>query len=437
MCWRHRLKGISLNAAAAAVPPIVHNMPRTKNVPRRCEGDDPAVRDQQRGAAARAAAPAPAPRLDALQARGAGAFGVTVKEEEEVEEKEEEEEDTTDRLGPARIPASGPRAALAAAPAPAPDHGAPAARGVGAFGVDAVVGGGQIGGGKCKRVKTTAAVALPAPLIQLAASAPPPRSLPPPPQHVDMKWVEGQGERCTRSCRKPSGNVWRCSSAAVPGRPLCAHHGAKNTTTRKPRVRLRRDGAALLAQVRDGEEGDGVEGSGGSGGSGGGERSFTSTFRGVSKRSSGRWNAMFKCHGGKSTYLGTFDREKDAARAWDRMMVWCHLHGVALIRPGGGSAHTSDSIKAALNIAYEEYAGEVDGLRGVLSEDAMVQKLRQEGRAQSGSRKRKRANGRAGALPAEGGGGAGGGDGDGRDGDVDGGGGGGGNMDGDVDVDGS
>ena len=65
--WR----GISLNAAAAAAPPIVPKMSRTKNVPRRCEGGDHAVREQQRAAAAAAAAaPALAPHQDALFKQG-------------------------------------------------------------------------------------------------------------------------------------------------------------------------------------------------------------------------------------------------------------------------------------------------------------------------------------------------------------------------------
>ena len=52
--------------------------------------------------------------------------------------------------------------------------------------------------------------------------------------------------------------------------------------------------------------------------------------------------------------------------------------------------HTSDSIKAALNFPCKEYEGEVDELRGILTQDAMVQKLKDKGRLQRGSRKRKR-----------------------------------------------
>jgi len=98
---------------------------------------------------------------------------------------------------------------------------------------------------------------------------------------------------------------------------------------------------------------------------------------------------------------GTFDSEQDAARAWDRWMVWCHLHGVV---------GASGSIRAALKFAYDEYEGEVvDELRSIMTQDAMVLKLQQEGRAQPGSRGCKRARGGAVVRLAGGGGGGGGG----------------------------
>ena len=125
----------------------VLKMPRTKDIPRRCEGDDLAVREQQRAAAALAAVPAPAPHRDALQAGGVGASEVTVKEEE-VEEEEEEEEKTPEEprrdrlglaLGPAGMLASGPRATLVSAPVPAHQDHAPPTAGAGASGVTLVV----------------------------------------------------------------------------------------------------------------------------------------------------------------------------------------------------------------------------------------------------------------------------------------------------------
>jgi len=112
---------------AAAAPPVVLKMPRTKSILRRCEGGA----EQQRAAAALAAALAPATHQhhDAVQLGGAaGAFGVTVKQEVE-DEEETPEGQRRDLLalapGSARVPASGPRAALVAAAAPTPHHNAP------------------------------------------------------------------------------------------------------------------------------------------------------------------------------------------------------------------------------------------------------------------------------------------------------------------------
>ena len=461
----------------------VLKMPRTKDIPRRCEGDDLAVREQQRAAAALAAVPAPAPHRDALQAGGVGASEVTVKEEE-VEEEEEEEEKTPEEprrdrlglaLGPAGMLASGPRATLVSAPVPAHQDHAPPTAGAGASGVTLVVkeeteqeetlaqlrdrlrlcarvpapgplaalvlikvedstsgedtdggegdlgwgegegeeeegeeeieeeeggegegvgerqehgvyGGGQTGRGTRKRAEGTATIALPAQLLQLAAPAPPPPLPSPSPQHVDVKWVEGQGERCTR-CGGSRG--WRCSSAAVPGRTRCAHHAAK-ARAEKAKARLNQTGSLLLAPV---EEDEGGVGAGGGGGGGGGGRRLTSKFCGVfalTGGGTGRWKTTFK-RNGKSTNIGTFDIEEDAARAWDRMMVWCHLHEVVLKRRGANGLHTSDTIKAALNFAYESYASEMNELRSIATQDAMAQKLRQAGRAQPGCSKRKRA----------------------------------------------
>jgi len=115
----------------------------------------------------------------------------------------------------------------------------------------------------------------------------------------------------------------------------------------------------------------------------------TTAFRGVSASGYGRWEARLK-HNGKNTNMGTFDNAEDDARAWDRMMLWCHLHGVGFYRgnddhgDGLGRLHNMDSTRAALNFAYKEYAGESDKLRCVETMEAMVQKLRREGMAQPG-----------------------------------------------------
>jgi hypothetical protein len=137
-------------------------------------------------------------------------------------------------------------------------------------------------------------------------------------------------------------------------------------------------------------------------------RVMTSKFRRMSaRRSAGRWRATLD-RNRKHTGVCTFDSEEEAARAWDRMMVWCDLHGVVLKRPGWGYVLDSSGIKASINFAYDECEGDIDGLRVIMTQEAMVQKLLEVGRAQPGC-KRKRANGGAVALPA----GPGSGDGDG------------------------
>ena len=105
-------------------------MPRTKNAPRRSEGGDIHEPLLRCAAAPAAAAPAPhpnnAPPLGAGGASGPSASGVTIKQGEEEEEEEEQEEEVPRRDGAARVPASGPCAAIAATPAPALHNDAPA-----------------------------------------------------------------------------------------------------------------------------------------------------------------------------------------------------------------------------------------------------------------------------------------------------------------------
>jgi len=374
------------------------------------------VRDEQRvAAAALAAAPAPAPHHGQPPvAVVAGASGVTlVKEEKEEEETLAQLRDRLDLAGSARVPAPGRRATFVHIKVEDSTSGEDTDGGEGDTGrwgeqgegegegegegdgekeaeeegegegegeggeeeVEAKgeeeeeVAGDQIGGDKKKR-----------------ADAPPH-----PLQYANVKWVEGQGERCTRSYRKPGGAGWRCSAAAVPGRSHCAKHAAQSKAGGE-KARLKLAGPLIPASV--GVHAGRAGGGGGDGGGGvsvGGGRTVASKLRAVTaKGGSGRWTASF-VHNHKYMSLGTFDSEEDAARAWDRMMVWCHVHGVVLNQVGRmwDRVHTLDSIKAALNFVFEEYAAELNELQGVATQDAMVQKLRLEGRAQPGC-KRKR-----------------------------------------------
>jgi len=133
---------------------------------------------------------------------------------------------------------------------------------------------------------------------------------------------------------------------------------------------------------KDGRSGD----CGGGSGSGDGltvagtdarqERTLTSQFRGVSwNRRKQRWHGFLK-HSRKDVYLGYFDEEEDAARAYDRMMVWFELHGIVRNKPNSG-VHDSRSVKKTLNFAYDEYMGEFDELRRMTQEEC-VQSLRQQ-----------------------------------------------------------
>jgi len=112
------------------------------------------------------------------------------------------------------------------------------------------------GGGKRKRAEDT------------VAPVPPPRLHPPPQQHVEVRWVEGQGERCTRSKRKHGGTAWRCYSAAIPGQAHCTHHAAQSKAGGK-RARQKRTGSLLPASAGDAEGGVRARDGGRSGGRGG------------------------------------------------------------------------------------------------------------------------------------------------------------------------
>ena len=115
-------------------------------------------------------------------------------------------------------------------------------------------------------------------------------------------------------------------------------------------------------------------------------RTYTSKYRGVHQTfPTRRWEAQFR-RNGKPTSLGCFDREEEAARAYDRMMVWCELHGQD---SRGGAKHANKSVPSGfttvpLNFEYGEYESDFERLRQI-SQDDLVQNLRRQGRLQAAS----------------------------------------------------
>lgn len=129
-------------------------------------------------------------------------------------------------------------------------------------------------------------------------------------------------------------------------------------------------------------------------------RKFTSQFRGVHQTfPTRRWEAQFR-RGGRPTSLGCFDEEEQAAQvrrvcdtaagslcmcprctsfisslqAYDRMMLWCHLHGEF-----GTLKH------GITNYDMKEYESEYEWLSTV-SQEELIESLRGHGRKQAASR---------------------------------------------------
>lgn len=104
-------------------------------------------------------------------------------------------------------------------------------------------------------------------------------------------------------------------------------------------------------------------------------RTYTSQYRGVHQTfPTRRWEAQFR-RAGKPTSLGCFDEEEEAARAYDRMMIWCDLHNaeyrsLGLTRNG------------VTNFPPEEYTDALQQLAG-MTQDELVQELRAVGRMQA------------------------------------------------------
>ncbi|KAK3282262.1 hypothetical protein CYMTET_9994 [Cymbomonas tetramitiformis] len=104
-------------------------------------------------------------------------------------------------------------------------------------------------------------------------------------------------------------------------------------------------------------------------------RTYTSKYRGVHQTfPTRRWEAQFR-RAGKPTSLGCFDREEEAARAYDKMMVWIELHSAEVKREGQLKGGTT-------NFEINEYIEDIDQLRDI-TQDELVQALRREGRSQA------------------------------------------------------
>ncbi|KAL6781259.1 hypothetical protein ACKKBG_A10415 [Auxenochlorella protothecoides x Auxenochlorella symbiontica] len=99
-------------------------------------------------------------------------------------------------------------------------------------------------------------------------------------------------------------------------------------------------------------------------------RTYTSKFRGVHQTfPTKRWEAQFR-RNGKPTSLGCFDAEEEAARAYDKMMLWCELHHATGVKGG------------ITNFDHSDYEQDVSWLLNITQDD-LVQLLRSDGRQQA------------------------------------------------------
>ena len=87
----------------------------------------------------------------------------------------------------------------------------------------------------------------------------------------------------------------------------------------------------------------------------------SSQYRGVSlQRNTGKWEAYIRDENGKQLYLGLFEHEQQAARAYDRTAIKLHKEN------------------AVLNFPLPEYEGELEHLARISTEDLVAELRRQD-----------------------------------------------------------
>ncbi|EFN58221.1 hypothetical protein CHLNCDRAFT_142099 [Chlorella variabilis] len=114
-----------------------------------------------------------------------------------------------------------------------------------------------------------------------------------------------------------------------------------------------------------------------------GGRTFTSKYRGVHQTfPTRRWEAQFRCGRGQRAWV----REEQAARAYDKMMLWCELHNATGVK-GGITNFDASSYEASVfaEVAFLQQCTQASGA-GALADDDLVQMLRSEGRRQAAQR---------------------------------------------------